>query len=223
MRKVFLSIITASVLCLPLLSKAADDSLFLNTPYQTKQGQVPACTALTAKFGKNKVDFRDLNNSWPKFTIESSTFEKVQSFTDFSECLNATQAYEGRYTEEHVTNLLLGNLSPGMPAEFASMLLGPVASQSVTSYLDPVTGQNRTYTFYVWNNTKKRSMLGAAVAVAGAATGLGAAAGAITAVQVASVATTAASAAYSIESLKSYKVVTIQVDDTGTIQSFSSN
>jgi len=36
MKKAFLSIVTASLLFLPFLSKAADDSLFLNTPYQTK-------------------------------------------------------------------------------------------------------------------------------------------------------------------------------------------
>jgi hypothetical protein len=223
MRISYLTLITLFMMNYSSLSYSADGSVFLGTPYQTKQGQVPACTALTAKNGKKATEFRDVNKSWPKFSIDNASLEVVQSFSDFSECLKSTQTYEGRYTQEHIANFLLGNLSPGMPYEFASMLLGPIENQTVSSYLDPNTGENKTYTFYVWTNQKKRSMLGAAVAVAGAATGLGAAAGAISAVQVASVATTAASAAYSIESLRAYKMVTIQVDDTGTIQSFSSN
>ena len=218
-----LTLFLSSLILSPITSKAAEETVFLGTPYQGKKGQLPACTAFVPKYGKKKVGLRDTNKNWPKFSISNNTFESIKKYSDFSECLASTPTYLGRYSQPQITSFLMGNLTPGMPYEFASMLLGPVASQSISSYLDPVTGKNKTYTFYVWNNQKKRSMLGAAVAVAGAATGLGAAAGAVSAVQVASVATTAASAAYSIESLKSYKIVTIQVDEKGTILSFSSN
>ena len=89
--------------------------------------------------------------------------------------------------------------------------------------MDPTTGKPKTFTFFVWNNQQKRNLLGSALTIAGAATGMSAAAGSFAATQAASIATSAAAAAYSLESLKSARVVTIQVDETNTIQTFSSN
>ena len=54
-----------------------------------------------------------------------------------------------------------------MPSEFAFMLLGAASNQSMNSYMDPVTGKNKTYTYYVWNNSKKMGMFGAALSVRG--------------------------------------------------------
>ena len=59
--------------------------------------------------------------------------------------------------------------------------------------------------------------------IAGAATGMSAASGAIAATQAASMATSAAAAVYSLENLKTARVVTIQVNDENAIQSFTSN
>lgn len=205
------------------LSLMADGPVYLDTPYQSKAGQVPACTALVIKESKRRVDLRDANKSWPKTKVDRKVWDKLQKHDDLSVCLNSVAAYDGRFDDSHVTNLMMGNLTPGMPSEFAFMLLGPAASQSMSSYMDPVTGKNKTFTYYVWNNQKKMGMFGAALTVAGAATGLGGAAGSMAAVQAGSVAMTAASTAYSLESLKAYKVVTIGSDETGTIQTFSSS
>ena len=164
-----------------------------------------------------------MNKSWPKFRIQAKEYEQLTKFTNFSECLESVESYSGRYDESHIANLMLGNLSPGMPSEFAMMLLGPPAQSSMSSYMDPTTGKPKTFTFFVWNNQQKRNLLGSALTIAGAATGMSAAAGSFAATQAASIATSAAAAAYSLESLKSARVVTIQVDETNTIQTFSSN
>ena len=71
--------------------------------------------------------------------------------------------------------------------------------------------------------TNQVTTLTVSAAIAGAATGMSAAAGSIAATQAASIATTAAAAAYSLEGLKSARVVTIQVDEKNSIQTFSSN
>ena len=207
----------------PLVFADTQSVTYLESPYQSKAGQVPACTALLVKEGKRKVTLRDANKSWPKTKIDAEAFSSLATHTDLNACLNAVATYAGRFDDTHVSNLLLGNLTPGMPSEFAFMLLGAASNQSVNSYMDPVTGKNKTYTYYVWNNSKKMGMFGAALSVAGAATGLGGVVGSVGAVQAGAVAMTAASTAYSVESLKSYKVVTIGVDDSGMIQSFSSN
>ena len=198
-------------------------AVYLEAPYQSKAGQVPACTALVVKEGKRKVTLRDANKSWPKTKIDAEAFSTLKTHTDLNACLNAVTAYGGRFDDTHVSNLMLGQLTPGMPSEFAFMLLGAASNQSMSSYMDPVTGTNKTYTYYVWNNSKKMGVFGAALSVAGAATGLGGVVGSVGAVQAGAVAMTAASTAYSVESLKAYKVVTIGVDESGTIQSFSSN
>ena len=197
--------------------------IYLEAPYQSKAGQVPACTALLVKEGKRKVTLKDANKSWPKTKIDAEAFSSLETHTDLNACLNAVETYAGRFDDTHVSNLLLGNLTPGMPSEFAFMLLGAASNQSMNSYMDPVTGKSKTYTYYVWNNSKKMGMFGAALSVAGAATGLGGVVGSVGAVQAGAVAMTAASTAYSVESLKSYKAVTIGVDESGMIQSFSSN
>lgn len=208
---------------LPLALTADQPLVFLAVPYQSKAGTVPACTALNVKESSRKAELRDANKSWPKAKIDRKTWDSMEKYTDITDCLNEVAAYEGRFDDSHVQNLMLGNLTPGMPSEFAFMLLGPAANQSMSSYMDPVTGKNRTFTYYVWNNKKRMGMLGAALTVAGAATGLGGAAGSIAAVQAGAVATSVASTAYSLESLKSYRIVTIGADETGTIQTFSSN
>ena len=78
---------------------------------------------------------------------------------------------------------------PGMPSEFALMMLGPPSQPpSVTSYLDPATGQPKSYSVFVWNNHKRRNLLGSALTIAGAATGVSAAAGAIAVTQAATIA-----------------------------------
>jgi hypothetical protein len=207
----------------PLGLIADSSSVYLEIPYQSKAGQVPACTSLTVKESKRKVDLRDVNKSWPKTKIDRSVWVTLQKHNDLMSCLDNVASYEGRFEETHVTNLMMGNLTPGMPFEFALMLLGPSASQSMSSYMDPLSGENKTFTYHVWHNQKKMGMLGAALTVAGAATGLGGAAGSVAAVQAGSVAMTAASTAYSLESLKGFRVVTIGADETGTIQTFSSN
>ena len=197
--------------------------VYLEAPYQSKAGQVPACTALVVKEGKRKVTLRDANKSWPKTKIDAEAYSSHKTHTDLNACLNAVTAYEGRFDHTQVSNLMLGNLTPGMPSEFAFMLLGAASNRSMSSYMDPVTGTNKTYTYYVWNNSKRMGAFGAALSVAGAATGLGGVIGSVGAVQAGAVAMTAASTAYSVESLKAYKVVTIGVDESGTIQSFSAN
>lgn len=151
-----------------------------------------------------------------KTKIGTESLSSLEAHTD----LKAVAIYDGRFDDTHVSNLLLGNLTPEMPSEFAFMLLGTASNQSMNSYMDPVTGKSKTYTYYVWNNSKKMGMFGAALSVAGAATGLG---GVVGAVQAVAVAMTAASTAYSVKSLKPHKVVTIGVDESGTIQSLSSN
>ena len=206
----------------PLALVADQPLVFLANPYQSKAGTVPACTALNVKESNRKAELRDANKSWPKANIDRKTWDSMEKYTDITDCMNAVAAYEGRFDDSDVQNLMLGNLAPGMPSEFAFMLLGPAANQSMSSYMDPMTGKNRTFTYYVWNNKKRMGMLGAALTVAGAATGLGGAAGSIAAVQAGAVATTVASTAYSLESLKSCKMVTIGTDETGTIQTFSS-
>ena len=207
----------------PLVFADTQSVTYLESPYQSKAGQVPACTALLVKEGKRKVTLRDANKSWPKTKFDAEAFSSLTNHTDLNACLSAVATYAGRFDDTHVSNLLLGNLTPGMPSEFAFMLLGAASNQSMNSYVDPVTGKNKTYTYYVWNNSKKMGMFGAALSVAGAATGLGGVVGSVGAVQAGAVAMTAASTAYSVESLKSYKVVTIGVDESGMIQSFSSN
>lgn len=206
-----------------VVAKAEQAAVFLDTPFQSKAGQVPACTSLFVKDGKKKVTVRDTNKSWPKTKIDTEAFSSLRTFADLTSCLNTVDSYQGRFTDSDVQNLMLGNLTPGMPSEFAFMLLGPSDSRSVNSYADPVSGENKTFTYHVWNNSKKRGMFGAALSVAGAATGLGGIVGSVSAVQAGTVAVTAASTAYSIESLKAYKFVTIGVDEKGEIQSFSSN
>ena len=207
----------------PLALTADQPLVFLAVPYQSKAGTVPACTALNVKESKRKAELRDANKSWPKAKIDRKTWDSMEKYTDITDCLSEVAAYEGRFDDSHVQNLMLGNLTPGMPSEFAFMLLGPAANQSMSSYMDPMTGKNRTFTYFVWNNQKRMGMLGAALTVAGAATGLGGAAGSIAAVQAGAVATSVASTAYSLESLKCYRIVTIGADETGTIQTFSSN
>ncbi|MFZ8977593.1 MAG: hypothetical protein ACO2Y9_10885 [Pseudohongiellaceae bacterium] len=207
----------------PLALMADQPLVFLAVPYQSKAGTVPACTALNVKESSRKAELRDANKSWPKAKIDKKTWDSMEKYADITDCLNEVTAYEGRFDDSHVNNLMLGNLTPGMPSEFAFMLLGPAANQSMSSYMDPMTGKNRTFTYYIWNNKKRMGMLGAALTVAGAATGLGGAAGSIAAVQAGAVATSVASTAYSLESLKSYRIVTIGADETGTIQTFSSN
>ena len=204
-------------------SFAADEAIYLSQPKQTKVGVIPACTGLIEKESRGRVSLRDVSKSWPKFRIQAKEYDQLTKFTNFSECLENVESYSGRYDEGHIANLMLGNLSPGMPSEFAMMLLGPPAQSSMSSYMDPTTGKPKTFTFFVWNNQQKRNLLGSALTIAGAATGMSAAAGSFAATQAASIATSAAAAAYSLESLKSARVVTIQVDETNTIQTFSSN
>jgi hypothetical protein len=205
------------------VAKAEQAAVFLDTPFHSKAGQAPACTSLSVKDGKKKATVRDTNKSWAKTKINAKAFSSLRTFTDLGSYLNAVDSYQGRFTDKDVQNLMLRNLTPGMPYEFAFMLLDPSDSRSVNNYADPVSGDNKTFTYHVWNNSKKSEMFGAALSVAGAATGLGGIVGSVSAVQAGTVAVTAASTAYSIESLRAYKFVTIGVDEKLEIQSFSSN
>ena len=65
--------------------------------------------------------------------------------------------------------------------------------------------------------------MGAALTIAGAATGMSAASGAIVATQAASIATSAAAAVYSLENLKTARVLTIHVNGENAIETFNSN
>lgn len=96
-------------------------AVYLEAPYQSKAGQVPACTALVVKEGKRKVTLRDANKSWPKTKIDAEAFSSLKTHTDLNACLNAVTAYGGRFNDTHVSNLMLGKLTPGMPSEFAFM------------------------------------------------------------------------------------------------------
>ena len=207
----------------PALALAQETAIYLGLAQQTKVGMMPACTPLQKTESRGKANLRDLNKSWPKFRVSLNDFDQIPKFSDLSTCVASVELLRDRYEEIHLTSLSMGNLMPGMPSEFALMMLGPPSQPpSITSYLDPVTGQPKTYSFFVWNNQKKRNFLGSALTIAGAATGVSAAAGAVAVTQAASLATTAAAAAYSIESLKSARVITIQVDEKKTIQTFSS-
>ena len=198
--------------------------VYLGQAQQSKVGLMPACTPLDVKTSRGKVNLRDPNKSWPKFKLSSKDYEQLARFSNFTTCVESVAVYDNRYENVHLTSINDGNLMPGMPSEFALMMLGPPSQPpSVTSYLDPATGQPKSYSFFVWNNHKRRNLLGSALTIAGAATGVSAAAGAIAVTQAASIATTAAAAAYSLESLKSARVITIQVDEKNVIQTFSSH
>ena len=49
-----LTLFLSSLILSPIALKAAEDSVFLGTPYQGKKGQLPACTAFIPKYGKKK-------------------------------------------------------------------------------------------------------------------------------------------------------------------------
>ena len=49
-----LTLLLSSLLLSPIAAKAAEESVFLGTPYQGKKGQLPACTAFIPKYGKKK-------------------------------------------------------------------------------------------------------------------------------------------------------------------------
>ena len=201
-----------------------EDIVYLEKAYKSKSGLMPACTPLHLKTSRGKVNLRDPNKSWPKFKLSRKDYEQLTKFSDFTTCIESVTVYDNRYENVHLTSITAGNLMPGMPSEFALMRLGPPSHPpSVTSYLDPATGQPKSYSFFVWNNHKRRNLLGSALTIAGAATGVSAAAGAIAVTQAASIATTAAAAAYSLESLKSSRVITIQVDEKNVIQTVSSH
>jgi len=198
--------------------------VYLAAEQATRQGAMPACTALEVSEGRRAVSAQDSNKSWPKLKFSLDDYAAAPKFESLGACLAAVPAYAGRYTPEHVTSLQAGQLAPGMPLPFALMVLGPPSqAPSMHSYLDPSTGMARTTSIYLWTGQKRRSMLGSALTIAGAATGRSAAAGAVAATQAASVATTAAAAAYTVSGLKAAQFVSIQVDDQQVIQTFSAN
>ena len=197
---------------------------FMNQPVATKKGAMPSCTPIVIKESRGKVILRDVNKSWPKVKMAAKDFERLAKFSDFTACVENVEEYAGRYEQTHLISFLTSNLVPGMPSEFALMLLGPPSQPAaISGYMDPYTGQPKSYSFLVWNNQQRRSFLGSALTIAGAATGMSAASGAIAATQAASMATSAAAAVYSLENLKTARVVTIQVNDENAIQSFTSN
>lgn len=159
------------------LAFSADETIYLGQPTESKTGSIPSCTGLTKKESRGRVNLRDVNKSWPKLRLQAKDYNQLVEFTNFSECMASIESYNGRYDEKHLTSLQLGNLMPGMPIEFASMLLGPPAESSVTSYTEPSTEQLKNITSFVWTNKKKGNFLSSgltkrALAVAGAATGV---------------------------------------------------
>ena len=158
------------------LAFSADETIYLGQPTENKAGSIPACTGLTKKETRGRVSLRDVNKSWPKFRLQIKDYNQLVAFTDFSECMSSVESYKGRYDEKHLSTLQLGILTPGMPSEFAIMLLGPPTESSVTSHAEPSTGQLKSITSFVWTN-KKGNFLSSgltkrALAVAGAATGV---------------------------------------------------
>ena len=158
------------------LALSADETIYLGQPTESKAGTIPACTGLTKKETRGRVNLRDVNKSWPKLRLQIKDYNQIVAFTDFSECMSSIESYKGRYDEKHLTTLQLGNITPGMPSEFAIMLLGPPTESTVTSYTEPSTGQIKKITSFVWTN-KKGNFLSSgltkrALAVAGAATGV---------------------------------------------------
>ena len=159
------------------LAFSADEIIYLGQPTESKAGSIPACTGLTKKETRGRVNLRDMNKSWPKLRLQAKDYNKLVAFTDFSECMASVESYKGRYDEKHLTSLQLGNLTPGMPSEFAIMLLGPPTESSVTSYTETPTEELKNITSHVWTNKKKGNFLSSgltkrALAVAGAATGV---------------------------------------------------
>ena len=130
--------------------------VYLGQAQQNKVGLMPACTPLNVKTSRGKVNLRDPNKSWPKFKLSSKDYEQLARFSNFTTCVESVAVYDNRYKNVHLTSINAGNLMPGMPSEFALMMLGPPSQPpSVTSYLDPATGQPKSYSFFVWNNHKK--------------------------------------------------------------------
>mgnify|MGYP001165256151 FL=1 len=157
------------VLFLPFLfaSLVAAETIYLDQPREIKGHSLPACTALTKKESRGRVNLRDVNKSWSKFRLQSKDFNELVVFTDFAECIASVETYKGRYNEAHLANFQLGNLTPGMPSEFALMLLGPNSDSNIESSTD----QQKTITSLIWSKKKKRNLLGTAINVAGAVTG----------------------------------------------------
>ena len=191
---------------------------FMNQAAATKKRAMTSCTPIVIKEICGKVILRDVNEYWPKVKMAAKDFERLTKFTGFTACVDNVEEYAGRYEQTHLKRFMTSNLVPGMPSEFALMLLGPPSQPAaITSYMDPYTGQPKSYIFLVWNNQQWRSFLGSALTIAGAATGMSAASGAIVATQAASMATSAAAAVYSFGNLKTARVATIQVNDENAI------
>ena len=197
---------------------------FMNQSVATKKRAMPSCTPIVIKESRGKVVLPDVNEHWPKVKMAAKDFERLTKFSGFTACVENVEEYADRYEQTHLKSFMTSNLVPGMPSEFALMLLGPPSQPAaISSYMDPYTGQPKSYSFLVWNNQQWRSSQGSALTIAGAATGMSAASEVIAATQAASMATSAAAAVYSLENLKTARVVTIQVNDENAIQSFTSN
>ncbi len=70
--------------------------------------------------------------------MAAEDFERLTKFSDFSTCIENIDDFKGR---THLTSFMASNLIPGMPSEFALMLLGPPSQRAaITSYIDPYTG-----------------------------------------------------------------------------------
>ena len=74
----------AIALTSPLVFADTQSVTYLGSPYQSKAGQVPACTALLVKEGKRKVTLRDANKSWPKTKIDAEAFSSLATHTDLA-------------------------------------------------------------------------------------------------------------------------------------------
>ena len=76
------------VLFLPFLfaSLVAAETIYLDQPREIKGHSLPACTALTKKESRGRVNLRDVNKSWSKFRLQSKDFNELAVFTDFAEC-----------------------------------------------------------------------------------------------------------------------------------------
>lgn len=208
-----------------LATQAAEEStVYISKSLSTRVGDIPPCTQLQLNEKRSSVALQDSQKSWSRVKLSKDAFEALEQHDELESCLSASPTLTGRFEESHLPLLQAGQLTPGMPLEFALMLLGPPSqSPVVNSFLDPVTKKPATYTTYVWTNQKRRSMLGSALSIAGAATGASAIAGAVAATQAATIATTAAAAAYTASSLKAAKMVAIQVDGDNSIQTFTAN
>ncbi len=65
------------------------------------------------------------NDRWGDVRVKRKAIDTVPRFETFSSCVTAAEAYDGRSTNNQISDFEQGILETGMPAEFAVIALGP--------------------------------------------------------------------------------------------------